>query len=188
MSGRVNVARVERYGHRLGASPEGAHRAAGKEVVGAETRYGEARQQEHKAVLEPAKAGWATGPHRDSMDGKLAMRGEKHRRQVFHADARAARHDHDIRLGTECAQDGLISIGNDAGEIDKPPVALHERGKHRSVCIDKPVSVWLRTAWQQFVAGDDQPDSRLAKDLNLARADRAEDTHVLWPQDAVGFI
>ena len=56
-------------------------------------------------------------------------------REILDADARAAGHDDDVRVGMERRANGIRIVAHEAGEVDDRAVAFGEGGEHRSVGV-----------------------------------------------------
>jgi hypothetical protein len=87
----------------------------------------------------------------------------------------------------ESLEDGIVLVGHQTGEIDQTSVTLDEGGEHRPVGVDNPITVRPRTGRQQFVAGHDQPNPRLAKHPHFSHAYRTEHSQVLRAQQTSGL-
>src|SRR5688572_23834804 len=83
----------------LRASAQGANRAAGEEVVGAERRHGIAGKQEDQARVECAHARRAARTHGDAVYGELAVLRHQRGRKVLYSNAGAAGPAHHVHVG-----------------------------------------------------------------------------------------
>src|SRR5581483_7079278 len=155
-------------------SAQRPNRSAGEEVVGAQARHGIAGQKEHEAFTDASKAGRAAGPHRNPVNGKLAVLRDEGRREVFDADARATGDDGHIGIGLKRRQDLAGLIGHQAGKVDQTAVTFDKGGEYGSVGVDDAITLRPQSRGEQFVACHHQPDARSAGYRYLTGADRTE--------------
>ena len=120
------------------------------------------------------------------MNRQLAVSCEQRRREILDAHTRPAGHQDYVCVRVQRAQDRVGLIGYEAGKVDDSAIARDERREHGAVRIRDVAAVRSRPGRQQLVAGDDEVDVRLAEDVDLSYADRAEYAEILRTQDASG--
>jgi hypothetical protein len=118
------------------------------------------------------------------VDGQVAVPCEKRRREILESDARTTRHDDHIGVGMQRVQDGIVFVRHQTRKLDETSVTSDEGGEHRPVRVDDLIAARLRTTWQQFVAGDHQPDAWSGQHAYFSHAHGTEYSQILRAQDA----